>query len=575
MKRIHWINPVSADFDTAADWSGHVVPGASDKAILDAAGSAFTVTASVSETVHSIQLAANATLDITGGTTFTASDGTGPGQNAGKIVVGNGATFTVGGNLNNTGLILVNGDVPTTKLVLASNTTLSGGGTVTLDLGESNHNKIEVEAATGVGTVTLTNVDNTIVGVGDIGATNSGSQSLTLVNQSKGVIEGGVGDGVLSFGDANTRSFITNTGILEAGGNYNNAYLYIYNTDIKGVGGEIVGDSQASVELFDCAVTGQTLETEAIGNINIYQGSSVTSGGNIENAGAIVVAGSNLTFDTGGTLSGGGGIYVSGEDGVGAVISGTSPAIVLTNVDNTIYGSGALGDGKLGLVNEAGGTIDADIRGQALIIDTGSNTIINDGLIETTPYDFRAAGGSLVIRSAIANNGVLAANDTNLVVDGAVTGSGEVTIGSGVLTFQSSFDQNVTFTGEGILVLAQSQAYGADITGFAAVDLRDVGFVSPGEASFSGTTSSGVLTVTDGTHTAHINLIGDYVGSHFVASSDGYGGVTVVDAQSDANPHRFAAAMASLGASGGATVQTVDGWLVRPTLLASPHVMVA
>jgi hypothetical protein len=45
------------------------------------------------------------------------------------------------------------------------------------------------------------------------------------------------------------------------------------------------------------------------------------------------------------------------------------------------------------------------------------------------------------------------------------------------------------------------------------------------EASFSGTATSGVLTVSDGTCTIHITLVGDYVGSTFVALRNPRGGV--------------------------------------------------
>jgi hypothetical protein len=47
--------------------------------------------------------------------------------------------------------------------------------------------------------------------------------------------------------------------------------------------------------------------------------------------------------------------------------------------------------------------------------------------------------------------------------------------------------------------------------------------------TFSGTSTGGTLTVTDGTHTAEIALSGNYLASSFVASADGSGGVDVVD----------------------------------------------
>jgi len=45
----------------------------------------------------------------------------------------------------------------------------------------------------------------------------------------------------------------------------------------------------------------------------------------------------------------------------------------------------------------------------------------------------------------------------------------------------------------------------------------------------SGTASGGTLTVTDGSHTANIALLGHYMASTFVTSSDGHGGTNVVD----------------------------------------------
>ena len=104
MSQFHWLNAINGSFTNAADWSGGVIPGAFDDAILDAVGSAFTVTSAVHETVESVQLAANATLSLTGGT-FNASAGTGSGANAGVILVGAGATLHVGGTVTNSGTI--------------------------------------------------------------------------------------------------------------------------------------------------------------------------------------------------------------------------------------------------------------------------------------------------------------------------------------------------------------------------------------------------------------------------------------------------------------------------------------
>ena len=75
------------------------------------------------------------------------------------------------------------------------------------------------------------------------------------------------------------------------------------------------------------------------------------------------------------TLASGGAIVGDGS-------SGTSDT--LENVDNTIIGSGTIGDvgnGQLALVNDISGTIEAN--GGTLTLDTG-NTIVNAGLLRAT-----------------------------------------------------------------------------------------------------------------------------------------------------------------------------------------------
>lgn len=70
MKVIHWINPGGGDFDDGADWSGGVVPGARNRAVIDAPG-AYTVTISSAEAVKSLTLDdASATVSFENGATL-------------------------------------------------------------------------------------------------------------------------------------------------------------------------------------------------------------------------------------------------------------------------------------------------------------------------------------------------------------------------------------------------------------------------------------------------------------------------------------------------------------------------
>jgi hypothetical protein len=98
--------------------------------------------------------------------------------NAGSVVISDGATLPLSGMINNTGTIALNSTGTETDLqIIEHGITLEGGGQVILS--DSAENVISGTSAD----VTLTNVDNTIDGGGDLGGGR-----LTLVNDSHGVI---------------------------------------------------------------------------------------------------------------------------------------------------------------------------------------------------------------------------------------------------------------------------------------------------------------------------------------------------------------------------------------------------
>ena len=446
MSKIHWSTQVSADFNTAADWSTNTVPGAADDAILDASGkSAYTVTASTSETVHSIQTASTATLSITGGT-FTASAGTGSGANAGTILIGNNTIFSVGGALNNSGAINLNSGGNTTELFLNANTTLSGAGKVTL--GDNPNNFIFGTAAA----TKLTNVDNTLSGAGQLG-----NGQMTLVNQAAGVINATGANALILNTGAQT---VTNAGLLEASGA---GGLTISGTTVDdSTGGVIQANTGSAVNLLGADIIGGTLKTSGTGVIetaannrtsvidgtsfavantgalNITNNAFLTVEGAINNTGVIsLLSAGNTTelvigADT--TLSGAGKVTLS--DNPNNFIFGTAAATKLTNVDNTISGAGQLGNGQMTLVNQAAGVVNAT-GANALILNTTGETVINAGLLEAT-----GAGGLLIQSTTVddSTGGVILANTGSVVnLAGAdIIGGTLKTSGTGVIETAAS-----------------------------------------------------------------------------------------------------------------------------------------
>jgi hypothetical protein len=213
------------------------------------------------------------------------------------------------------------------------------------------------------------------------------------------------------------------------------------------------------------------------------------------------------------------------SDNVGNVIAGTAPDVTLTNIDNTITGAGHLGDGSLSLVND--GTIIAT-GVNALLIDTGSNVIVNAGTLEAT------GSGGLDIAGAVSNSGSLLAEGGNITIHGDVTGGGSALIDSGAtIEFGGASSSDTMFANNaaGTLTLDSSSLFTGTVTGFAAndhIDLADIqasGAVLSFAANDTGT--GGTLTVSGGTHTANIALLGTYDPASFHLDPDHALGVVI------------------------------------------------
>jgi hypothetical protein len=325
------------------------------------------------------------------------------------------------------------------------------------------------------------------------------------------------------------------------------------------------------------ALTGGTL---SVADLNVT-GATVTLSGKVAVPSVVTVSG-KLLVANGTTLTGAGAIVLT--DSASNEITGATATSLLTN-DIRIEGEGQLGDGAMELTNAASGSI-YSLGAGSLTLNTGTSTIINAG-------DIVSEGtGGLTISSPLDNTGELLAYSSPLTVSGAVTGTGTAEIeNAATLILMGAFNENVTFaTGStGTLELGDSKGYttgsftGFSKTGANALDLLDIPFVSgTTTAVYTGTTTSGVLTVTEGANIATIHLTGDYLGSTFTVSSSSAGGTKVVDPAKAAPPHLispaplfpqpFIAAMAGFGAEKGAGPVSSSGeaWRPPPSTLAAP-----
>jgi hypothetical protein len=308
----------------------------------------------------------------------------------------------------------------------------------------------------------LTNVDNTISGAGQIG-----NGQLTLINQSAGIINGSATTNALvldtgasgSFANAGTieatgagglviasSSTGTNTGTIEG---LTNSTLTIQNSTITNTKGTIqaVG-TNAFVALGGADIIGGTLATSGGGTIRTVTGSNSTvDKATINNASNLVVT-DNSVLNLGSTVNGVGTVSLTSVgnnvelviDANGATLQGkgkvtlndhsnnyifgAAAADVLTNVNDTISGSGQFGNGQLTLVNQAGGTINAIGKVNALVLDTGGSGLFNNaGLIEST-----GTAGLVITGSTGTNTGTIAAQTKSAVTitNSTITNKGNV-----------------------------------------------------------------------------------------------------------------------------------------------------
>jgi hypothetical protein len=106
------------------------------------------------------------------------------------------------------------------------------------------------------------------------------------------------------------------------------------------------------------------------------------------------------------------------------------------------------------------------------------------------------------------------------------------TIGAGeALELTSGYSGQLSFASNtGTLKLDNSATFAGTVAGMAGQDAIKFADIDPTKVqapSYSGDTSGGTLSVTDGVRTANIALLGNYLASTFVASSDGHGGTNV------------------------------------------------
>jgi hypothetical protein len=259
------------------------------------------------------------------------------------------------------------------------------------------------------------------------------------------------------------------------------------------------------------------------GTINLDEGAALFPAYNFNNLGHIDID-NRPTFANGygsGGLSVG---YLLNSGSISAAEAGFYVSRILTNsgsislIDNTyfsvaemLFNSGQITTGP-SIANTDG------LRG-AVVLTALSNT----GSISI------AAGDLMLVQSTATNNGTIATTDSNTTIQGALSGSGTVTIDGGTVAVGAvASTQTVEFTGSsgGELILNQPGSFAGTIAGFAAGDTINLTGIAAASAQIE---AGDKLVLTDAANLtlATLQMTGDFTGDMFQITPDGNGGSVV------------------------------------------------
>ena len=388
---------------------------------------------------------------------------------------------------------------------------LTNGGT--LDIGNTT-----LSASTTVTAPTLANTGTLILqGNATSGTTSKASLDITGLNSAPSTLSGAVrvsGDATLQFGSS-TSATGGSIGAIGAGASLeldgsaaqiqtwtgaglssalsglteNDGMLTLRGKSSLGAGGASLTTTTSFTNYLDAYVD----FTSADG------GSAVTFGGTLANEGTLDIGNTNLSAATtvaANALSNDGAIAVAGKAG--------SLAEMLISGAATTSGVVTIGAG-------------AEISATGAFTQAGGSTTVTGLLAASTIND---NDGLLDYRSPIGS-GLLGA----LMIGPQGTAEFDAALSSGnTATFSASAG--------GTLALGNSSAsagFGGTIAGFSAGDAIDLLGQGITGLAYSGSASSGALTVTGATGTiATLGFNGSYTTSSFALASDGHGGSQIL-----------------------------------------------
>jgi len=406
---LNWLNPVTGNWQTAANWgpTRMFVPGADDDALIAATGGRYAVTSSQDVTVKSVATGSDATLYIRGGT-FTASEGTGKSANTGTVRVEAGAHFAIGGTFTQSVNGRIVADDTGTTIDMAKAGAISGGNLFVLDgawlnaaKGSAMLTSVDIvnEATISVANNTRLTLANSMVsGPGTIAVGKGSTLTLadSVIRNNTVNLDGTLellGDEVfrglahLSSGkvaSGGTPATFTNAGTIDGTGTIGDSRLTLVND----TSGRIATGNDGKITIS----TGANVVVNK-GRIEASSDGSVELASALDNTGTVVASGGTVSF-------------------AGAVTNGHGDTMQATGTDAAlVFKSGLNNSGKM----TAGDDARIDLAGTVTQSKTGKIEISGD----LTTLNLNA-GASLTGGSITASDGAAIFSDDATITNATV-----------------------------------------------------------------------------------------------------------------------------------------------------------
>ncbi len=530
LSTVTWINPSGGDWDDPSMWSGGVVPGAADDAVISFSDITITHDTSASDTVDS--LTCDAALDISDGslTIDTTSSAQPASIVSGEVDLSGASLSVLSGSLDLTG-----GGTLSGNLNAGAGTSLSLNG-----LSLTPRSAIASAGNVGLGDCTVEGSYN-CAGVTDAsdtiftGAVSLGS-ALNVDNVAFTPAAGGpvtLTTGSMSVNDtlSGTDSFVAN-GLLAL-----NSSCTLSVPEIDAYGG-------MDVDAFNpITLNGTTLNNFAAATWDFYGGPSSS----VLESGAVInnLSGASLTIE---------------GNSYGGIVAGDSSAVTFNNAGSLIYSKTGINDFEIEVPSTNTGSVDVLQGGFGLggtgtttstgtfTVDAGGSLGIN-GQVLTPSSSITSAGnvglGGCTVEGSYNCAGVTDASDT--IFTGAVSlgsalnvdnvaftpaAGGPVTLTTGSMSVNDTLSGTDSFVANGLLALNSSctlsvpeiDAYGGmDVDAFNPITLNGTTLNNFAAATwdFYGGPSSSVL--------ESGAVINNLSGASLTIEGNSYGGIVAGD----------------------------------------------